>query len=90
VCEIKIDRSFVSGIHRSRPKRVIVEAVIRMARKLAISVTAEGVDSTADAAVLRELGCLHLQGYLFGRPSPADEFANLVGRESRLENAKGE
>jgi EAL domain-containing protein (putative c-di-GMP-specific phosphodiesterase class I) len=80
VSEIKIDRRFVSGIHLSRSKRVIVEAMVRIARELAISVTAEGVEAALDAAELQRLGCLHAQGYLFGRPSPAGEFAFLVGR----------
>lgn len=80
ITEIKLDRSFVAGLAGEGPKRIIAEAVVRIGAALGINVVAEGIETEADAQVLRDLGCPTGQGYLFGRPMPADAFAALVGR----------
>ena len=67
--EIKIDRSFASGAAAGdRHARSIVEAMIGLARGLGLKVTAEGVETEAEAKALTKLGCDHLQGFHFGRP----------------------
>jgi diguanylate cyclase (GGDEF)-like protein len=68
---IKIDRSFVAGLPDSRPDTAIVSAVTSFARALDLEVVAEGVETEAQLAALRELGCEYAQGYLFHRPMPA-------------------
>ena len=65
---IKLDMELVRGIEQSMPRRMIVEGVIRIARSLGITVIAEGVETTAEYAVLAELGVPYVQGYLFARP----------------------
>jgi len=67
---IKIDRSFVAGLIDDHDDRVIVTAMIGMARSLGLGTVAEGVETTAQHELLAELGCDFAQGYLIGRPAP--------------------
>ncbi len=67
---VKIDMSLVSNIDRTPLKQDIVSAVVGMARPHQILVVAEGVETLAQRAILRELGCDLLQGYLFAEPGP--------------------
>jgi EAL domain-containing protein (putative c-di-GMP-specific phosphodiesterase class I) len=75
---LKIDRSFVSRLELSPDDQRIVSAIIALARSLRLEVVAEGVETEAQRAFLAENGCHFLQGYLFGRPVPAAEFAALA------------
>ena len=75
---VKIDQSFIqrdSDAGRSCP---IVRAIIAMAHSLKLFVLAEGVEQEAQRRLLLEQGCDQAQGYLFGRPMPADAFASLL------------
>lgn len=74
---IKIDRSFVSGLGIEDEDSTIVEAVIQLGRALGLTVVAEGVESPLQLQRLRDLDCDRGQGYLFGRPRPA----NLIETE---------
>lgn len=74
VDRIKIDRSFVSDLVHSDGTRnpraaPLVEAMIFMAKTLGIGTLAEGVETEAEAEILRDLGCEVFQGYLFGKPA---------------------
>ncbi|MFM9916579.1 MAG: putative bifunctional diguanylate cyclase/phosphodiesterase [Rhizobacter sp.] len=71
--KIKIDRSFVHTLHDRPESAKIVSAVIGLSRSLGVQVVAEGVETERDARVLLELGCGLAQGYLFGRPVPANQ-----------------
>ena len=72
--KIKIDRSFVAGAAEGeRDCSAIVRAILALARGLSVETTAEGVETEREAAVMRALGCDQLQGFLFGRPVPAEE-----------------
>ncbi|MDG0831867.1 EAL domain-containing protein [Pelomonas saccharophila] len=75
VSQLKIDRSFVQDLETSADARAIVKAVVELAHALSLEVVAEGVETTGQAAVLRGMRCDKLQGYLFGRPMPAEELA---------------
>ena len=70
---IKIDRSFVAGLLTEPGDAAIVNAVLGLANQLDIAVVAEGVETAEQAAYLLRRDCSHAQGYLFGRPMPADE-----------------
>jgi diguanylate cyclase (GGDEF)-like protein len=74
VHEIKIDQSFTAGMQSARGKAV-VRAVLDLARRLGMPVTAEGVETREQALTLVGYGCEKGQGYLFGRPAP---FADLL------------
>jgi diguanylate cyclase (GGDEF)-like protein len=73
ITKVKIDRSFVSEIHRDMKSNSLVKAIIDLSRTLGLSVTAEGVEEEPIARRLAEWGCEFGQGYWFGRPS-----ANVV------------
>ena len=76
---IKVDRSIVPGAARSNPESLaIVRAVVAMADSLEMSTTAEGVETEEELAMVRQLGCRKIQGYLFGRPMPPEEAYELV------------
>lgn len=66
--KLKLDQAFVRGIETSDQSCAIARATISMAHALGMSVTAEGVESDAQARFLREQGCDELQGFLFSRP----------------------
>ena len=72
---LKIDRSFVHDIGRNPNVEAICGVIAQLGRAIGAQVVAEGVETDAEAAYLRGQGCDDAQGYLFGRPLPANEFA---------------
>ncbi|TXF10325.1 EAL domain-containing protein, partial [Pelomicrobium methylotrophicum] len=73
--KLKIDISFVRGMLDDRNDYAIVKTIIAMARSLGLKTLAEGVEAAAQAEALLALGCDFAQGYYFGRPEPAQVFA---------------
>ncbi|SFK98518.1 putative bifunctional diguanylate cyclase/phosphodiesterase [Geodermatophilus ruber] len=69
---VKIDRSFVQDLGSGGRSTTLVASIIELARSLNLDVVAEGVETPEQQAVLGRLACSHVQGYLFGRPQPAD------------------
>lgn len=67
---IKIDRSFISDIHKDDGAAAIVSSVLSLCLHLQLEVTAEGVETPSQAEWLNSYNCPLLQGFLFGRPSP--------------------
>jgi EAL domain-containing protein (putative c-di-GMP-specific phosphodiesterase class I)/ActR/RegA family two-component response regulator len=70
--EIKIDRSFVGGLHASDEARKIVATTVGLGKQLHLSTVAEGVETEAQARTLAKLQCDQAQGYYFARPMPGD------------------
>lgn len=70
---LKIDKLFVDDIAFDLEYQAIVKAIIQLADGLKLTVVAEGVENQEQLECLRDLGCHHAQGYLFGRPEPLDE-----------------
>ena len=75
--KIKIDRCFVDGIHENEDCQAIVRAVTGLAGSLGMTTTAEGVENELQMDELRNQGCTEVQGYLFARPTRAEEFTDL-------------
>ena len=78
VNRIKIDRSFIMDITTESDERPIVAGLISIAHNLDVEVTAEGVENWQQLTFLRRHECDKAQGYLLGRPSPADEIPSLL------------
>ena len=78
VRELKIDKTFITHLARSREDRIIVGSIVELGHHLGYRVTAEGVDDADALDYLRELGCDHAQGYLIAPPLQADAFATLL------------
>lgn len=86
VSEIKIDRTFIRDLVESPADAAIVKALIDLGRHLGMRVVAEGVESVETHRFLVDLGCEYGQGYLFGRPQPAERTLQIL----RDRHARGE
>ncbi|WP_254048049.1 two-component system response regulator [Synechococcus sp. BDU 130192] len=71
---LKLDRSFIHGIHRNRVNATIITAIIEMAHNLNLKVVAEGVEDEGELEFLTRFNCDEIQGFLFSRPIKAEEF----------------
>ena len=69
--KIKIDQSFVRKIGQNADTLTIVRAITNLGHNLGLQVTVEGVETAEQLAILRELQCDQMQGYLFARPNPS-------------------
>ncbi len=72
---LKIDQSFVRELTTHPVNATITEAIVRLARGLDLATIAEGVETPEQLLLLGSYGCHRMQGYLFGRPSPPEQFA---------------
>jgi diguanylate cyclase (GGDEF)-like protein/PAS domain S-box-containing protein len=75
---LKIDQSFVKGLHVDPKDAALGVAAIAMAHGLHLTVIAEGVENEAQRDFLKAHGCDAIQGYLTGRPVPPEEFVKLI------------
>jgi diguanylate cyclase (GGDEF)-like protein len=72
--KIKIDQSFVRGaIQPGNRNAAIIQAIVMLADTLGMETTAEGVEVQDEIALIRQLGCSHIQGYVYGKPARAEE-----------------
>ncbi len=78
VSELKIDKSFIKDLTRSKDDEVIVHSTIELAHNLGLKVVAEGVETEETLNLLQILGCDTVQGFLINKPLPADEFHSLL------------
>jgi diguanylate cyclase (GGDEF)-like protein len=85
--KIKIDQSFVRGAAAPTSRNsAIIRAIVSLADSLEMETCAEGVETHDDLALIRELGCSHVQGFIFGRPAKAREAFELANK-ARVEAA---
>ncbi|MFZ6771118.1 putative bifunctional diguanylate cyclase/phosphodiesterase [Undibacterium sp. SXout7W] len=75
--ELKIDKSFVQDTPDNQNDTAIVQSILSMAEHLGLRVVAEGVETREQAEFLIESGCSTMQGFLFARPMPVDEWIGL-------------
>jgi len=74
--KVKIDRAFTQGLCNDKKAALIVRSIVSLAHSMGIRVNAEGVETASQMAMLQRLGCDELQGFLLGRPAPADTLAH--------------
>lgn len=79
VKRLKIDKSFIDGLLADENDKAVAEAVISLGKALDLRVIAEGVETDAQANLLRAINCDEMQGYLFSRPVSAEGITALVG-----------
>jgi diguanylate cyclase (GGDEF)-like protein len=77
VDQIKVDRSFIRDLDKDPAAAAIAEAVSLISRRVGIEPVAEGVETVDQCRILNELGFERMQGFLFAKPMPADEFARF-------------
>ncbi len=83
VQSLKIDRSFVVGMAGDSDTMSLVSTIVSLARSLRLKVIAEGVETALQESFLRAMRCDEAQGYLYGKPVPAEEIAQQLRRSRR-------
>ena len=84
--KIKVDKSFIDGLTSDSGAQTIVSAILTMSHQLNVNVTAEGVETCAQLAMLRSENCDEIQGFLLGRPMRSERVAEyLAGIRSAAE-----
>jgi diguanylate cyclase len=87
---LKIDRSFVAKVDQDREQQKLVAAILSLAERLGLETLAEGVETQGEHAMLAQLGCSHVQGYVVARPMPVGEVMAWIDRYTgRLETLPG-
>ena len=87
--KIKIDQSFVRGAAKSGSRNAaIIRAIVTLAESLGMDTTAEGAETHDELTMIRELGCSHIQGYIFGRPMNLEDAGKLAA-ENKAVTADG-
>ena len=92
--KIKIDQSFIRGLGIRKDARAVVRAITMLGASLGMTITAEGVETSAQLAMLKAEGCEQSQGYLISPPQPIAKIKPLIerlqggrlGRECKAEN----
>ena len=79
---LKIDRCFITELGESKQKFDLVKNFIQLSHDLGLTVVAEGVETPAQLNILKNLKCDEIQGYLFSRPVPAENFRILLQAQS--------
>jgi diguanylate cyclase (GGDEF)-like protein len=88
--KIKIDQSFVRGAAiRGSRNSAIVKAIVSLAEALGMDTTAEGAETQDELDLIRQLGCSHIQGYIYGRPMPVEDVLIAQRSTGTVANAKG-
>ncbi|HEV2487072.1 MAG TPA: GGDEF domain-containing phosphodiesterase [Terracidiphilus sp.] len=86
---MKIDHCFIQGIDRSREMRALCQTIVAMAHQLKLHTVSEGIETTGELQVMREIGCEAGQGYLFQCPIPAEEFHQFLNEWPTRKRALG-
>lgn len=79
---LKIDKSFIDSVIQDESTQVITESIISMVKKLGFETVAEGVETEEQYEYLKKIDCDNIQGFLLGKPMPADDIAGLLRQNS--------
>jgi diguanylate cyclase (GGDEF)-like protein len=88
VHELKIDRSFVSGMHENRGNQTIVKSTIDLGKQLGLRVVAEGVETVEELRSLAGMGCDEVQGYYVAKPMDPEEIIDWLRMRNALQGAQ--
>ena len=80
---LKVDRSFIRDLPQDLEDKAICEAIIAMGKSLNLTVVAEGVETLEQQTFLQDHNCDEMQGFLFSKPIPSDQFAELLRKRLR-------
>lgn len=82
---LKIDQKFVRGLVRegNMTDMAIIENVVNMCRQLSIQTIAEGIETEEIQDIIRSIGVSYLQGFLYSKPVPVDEFERMIEEEKK-------
>jgi len=83
LASLKIDRSFVRDVATDPDDRTLAATIVTLGHQMGLVVVAEGVETEEQRRILLEQGCDLAQGYLFGRPMPAEQFAEWLAGASK-------
>ena len=88
--KIKIDQSFVRGaVMPGNRNAAIIKAIVALATTLEMETTAEGVELLDEIPLIRELGCSHIQGFVYGKPARADQVLDMLAESGGAATASG-
>jgi diguanylate cyclase len=82
--ELKIDHEFVRDLTQDAEDAAIIAAIVALGRALNLKIVAEGVETVEQQEFLTRLGCTSLQGFLLGRPMPAEQMIEAVSLRSKV------
>lgn len=83
--ELKVDRDFVAGAPVDKDARTMLESSVELARRLGLSVVAEGVETEEEWSLIEKLGVDVVQGYLIAKPMPANDLLGWAGTKGNLD-----
>jgi EAL domain-containing protein (putative c-di-GMP-specific phosphodiesterase class I) len=81
---LKVDKSFVAALSNGGKSRDLLQAILGVGQALSLAVVAEGIEAQSQMTVLQEMGCEMAQGFLVGKPSPAEVAESLLGGDGSL------
>lgn len=88
--KIKIDQSFIRGAAVvGNRNAAIIKAIVSLAETLYMETTAEGVEMEDEIELVKQLGCSHIQGYIYGKPMPHEEVLKQLGEDKGVATAQG-
>lgn len=85
---IKIDKSLLSGNCESEKERIVLESIFDFAHRLKMTTVAEGVETKEQLGFLRTCGCELIQGYLFAKPMPEEQFKDILAKEDAADSTE--
>ena len=80
---LKVDRSFVAALEDGEQSRDLLQAILGVGHSMSLKVIAEGIETEEQLRTITEMGCEMAQGFLIGRPGPAEVIEGLLARPPR-------
>lgn len=82
--KLKVDRIFIKDVHKSKKMKHVLKGIVALGKGLGMTIVAEGVEKIEELAILKELECDLVQGYLFAKPAPSDTIVQTTKKSISL------